>query len=552
MPVFGQNKRRTGAIPLSQFETSTSDVLSASFDEAFEQNPFQRVLRYADTKFGDQTPVSAEEAKKYAQENYVPDLQIPEEGMTRAKLETLVEFKREQRVRQEAINAAGGGFINTATGLTASLVASVLDPINIAESFIPVVGAKKWASRIGAASGAMRHAQRFAMGFAAGVQGTILTEGAIAAAGINAELQEDIGFDEFLQMTLLGGVLGGGIHVGMGKIADLRGKGVDAAFEGAPETPFGRYIDRMDPEQRMQTYRHAIAALAEDRPVRMAPLAEAQRYADLREFDTLARQANEIAVEVGDSAELKQVTARMQRIAKRLGEDFEQPPSAKLLDDTTLKSTHADAEGKFNSVEAKKDLMEQVRRSIDQGDEVELKLKGKDAEPLAVKEVTARGSIKTDDGRTIKFSQLTKDGFELEVKPRMDPEAPRSVGIEELNALRGRFADEINPDQEIRVMDRLKEVNNERPGSLFVDEESYARFQADQARIEKISNMPENQRVKALEQEISDVRQRLDDAFPELDAEAKKVLDDVDFEVKQSRDFIDGLKAMGNCLVRGK
>ena len=550
MPVFGQNKRREGALPLSTFETSTTDVLSASFEEAFEQNPMQRLIRYGETKFGDQTNVTKEAASAFAEENFVSNLDIPEAGMSRGKLETLVEFKREQKVRQAAIEAAGGGFINTTAGLTSALVASVLDPVNIAESFIPVIGAAKWASRLKNASGAAKYASRFGQGFAAGVQGTVLTEGGLALGGVNAELQEDIGFSEFMQMTILGGFLGGGLHTTVGLVKDIRGKSLDAAFDGKPTKGYGEKVAKMSPEQKIQATRHAVAALAEDRRVDMTALLEAQRYVDMREYGDLARKANQASLSGQSAAEIKSLTTRMQDIAVRMGEDFEKPPAAKAFDDTTIKQSHVDANGKLDDKAARKDLVDQFKESLELGDDVTIRPKGADA-PIKVKEINSRGMLIDENGGVHSPASLLKKGFDAEINPKMDPDAPPGVGIEELNALNGRFMSEINIGEDVRIFNALKEVNSAKPGSLFVDEESFARFQADSARLKAISDMPESQRIQNIEAEITDRMQRFEDAFPEPDEMAKSTLADTDFEVKRSNDFIDGLKAMGNCLIRG-
>ena len=94
---------------------------------------------------------------------------------------------------------------------------SLFDPINIAASFIPVFGQARFAGLV-ARQGFTR--ARLAKGVTEGAVGAAIVEPIVY--GVAKEVQADYGLADSLLNITFGTILGGGLHVGAGKLKDLR------------------------------------------------------------------------------------------------------------------------------------------------------------------------------------------------------------------------------------------------------------------------------------------------------------------------------------------
>lgn len=154
----------------------------------------------------------------------------------------MVRRKQEEIARNAFIDRAPGGFWYGAASFATQLAVSATDPLNVASAFIPVVGESRfaiWSARYGKTA-------------ARALTGTV--EGAVGAAviepinyGAATYLGDDYTMADSIMNVALGGVLGGGLHVGFGAISDR--------------------LSRLAPETREATLRGAIANMAEGRPV---------------------------------------------------------------------------------------------------------------------------------------------------------------------------------------------------------------------------------------------------------------------------------------------
>lgn len=150
--------------------------------------------------------------------------------------------KADEIDRQAKLQRAPSGIGYGLASLATQLAVSATDPINIASAFIPVVGEARgalWTARYGKTAG------RALTGV---VEGTV---GAAAIEPLNFTaaqyLGDDYGMGDSLLNIALGGALGGGLHVGFGKISDR--------------------LNRLAPETREGALRGAIANMAEGRSV---------------------------------------------------------------------------------------------------------------------------------------------------------------------------------------------------------------------------------------------------------------------------------------------
>ena len=128
----------------------------------------------------------------------------------------MVEEKQAERERQSIIARGPQGFGVGVAKFAVGLGVSMLDPINVASAFIPVVGQARMAQMV-AQQGFTR--ARFAKGIREGAVGAAVVEPIVALAA--SQLQADYGLaDSFLNITF-GSILGGGLHVASGKLSDL-------------------------------------------------------------------------------------------------------------------------------------------------------------------------------------------------------------------------------------------------------------------------------------------------------------------------------------------
>ena len=137
----------------------------------------------------------------------------------------MVEKKEAERERQSIIqrgpagswNPFSAGFYVGAAKFGTGLAVSMLDPINIGASFIPVFGQARFAAL--AARQGLRTA-RLTRGVVEGAVGAALVEPIVYSAA--KRVQADYGAADSLLNIAFGSILGGGLHVGVGKLRDIK------------------------------------------------------------------------------------------------------------------------------------------------------------------------------------------------------------------------------------------------------------------------------------------------------------------------------------------
>lgn len=190
-----------------------------------------------------------------------------DQPMRQGAVDILVAQKQAQLQRDYTLAHAPSGAGYTAASLATNLAVSAADPLNVAASFVPVVGetrAALWADRFGSTLA------RVGQGAIEGGVGAAAIQ-PIEAARDNAFQQQYGALDAF-QNVAFGSALGGGLHAGFGKISDWLG--------GA------------SPETREAALRSAVAQQAEGRPVDVSAALASDPATSAgygAEFDTLSR-----------------------------------------------------------------------------------------------------------------------------------------------------------------------------------------------------------------------------------------------------------------------
>ena len=210
-----------------KYEINLFESLGAVAADNWNFNPVMSLWNYKDLS-------ESRNRSKYNKENMVDRLELNkeyakiglyfEEDEYQSVVDIMIREKNQERARQNIMmrgpkgswNPLSGGFYVGATKFATGLATSMVDPINIAASFIPVFGQTNFA-RLVARQGFTK--ARAIRGAVEGAVGATLVEPIVY--GVAQSLQADYDmYDSFLNVTF-GTVLGSGLHVGAGKLKDI-------------------------------------------------------------------------------------------------------------------------------------------------------------------------------------------------------------------------------------------------------------------------------------------------------------------------------------------
>ena len=225
---FGLNVDETAQeTGYDKYEVSLFESLGAVAADNWNFNPVMSLWNYSDLS-------EARNKSKFNKENMIDRLELNkehakiglyfEEDEYQSVVDIMVREKNEERARQNIMmrgprgswNPLSGGFYVGAAKFATGLATSMVDPINVAASFIPVFGQTNFA-RLVARQGFTK--ARAVKGAVEGAVGATLVEPIVY--GVAQSLQADYDmYDSFLNVTF-GTVLGSGLHVGAGKLKDI-------------------------------------------------------------------------------------------------------------------------------------------------------------------------------------------------------------------------------------------------------------------------------------------------------------------------------------------
>jgi len=104
-------------------------------------------------------------------------LTVPDDGIPEPALNILMDRKRTEMRRADIWNRGPSGFVPGALNIGAALAGSMMDPINIASAFIPIVGEARYAAILAGAGGTLgRTGARAAIGAGEGLLGSVIVE----------------------------------------------------------------------------------------------------------------------------------------------------------------------------------------------------------------------------------------------------------------------------------------------------------------------------------------------------------------------------------------
>ena len=172
--------------------------------------------------------------------NFTPD-------MNKATAQLLIQQKQQEQTRDAALRDYPSGLPFQAANLATSFAVGALDPLNVAASFVPVVGEARyalWAERYGST------VARVARGGVEGAVGTAALQPLAYAQAKNLQDQYTP-YDAFTNVAF-GTVLGGGLHAITGAVGDA--------------------LSRAQPETREAALRSSVGQMVEGRNVDVSPV----------------------------------------------------------------------------------------------------------------------------------------------------------------------------------------------------------------------------------------------------------------------------------------
>jgi hypothetical protein len=297
MPFVYEDTVRGESRNALAFPSSTREVLTETFAQAYEENPIKATQRLLELREDERTgprlspDVARSRLKDAGLEN---DLRISDAGITDAALQTLMERKRIEKRRQEVFARSEGGVGETAARFGVAFATTLADPVSAGLNFVPVVGQARyaqWLSRSRSIFGRM--AVRAQVGAIEGAAGAAIGEVPIYA--MRTQEQADYDTTNSLLNVAFGGVVGAGLHTTVGSAAELISRRLpqrvpvqrveptigEAPARAAEPLPadiqralfsMEDVVDRLPREVQQAALRAAVGQAVEGRPIAVEPI----------------------------------------------------------------------------------------------------------------------------------------------------------------------------------------------------------------------------------------------------------------------------------------
>jgi hypothetical protein len=258
MPIIGTLSDRQPYF--EEQPTALSTALGLTAEETLLRSPVPSIYRAAELfaayRNEDSPLIAASDAKDKIKQ-YGFDLTVPDEGIRQSALDILISRKQNEIRIQDTLSRSPDGFFPTTAKLATALGASLIDPLNIASAFIPVVGEARYSALLESAGGGVGRAMvRGRVGVMEGAVGAAVIEPFVAGAAIYE--QADYKMSNSIENIAFGGLFGGGLHMGAGAIGDALSRG-GSSYTSKPTGKMSETIDMLDPTTRQQALKTAIS-----------------------------------------------------------------------------------------------------------------------------------------------------------------------------------------------------------------------------------------------------------------------------------------------------
>ncbi len=335
MPYFtgGPAGPNPSAISLDDLPSSSSSALSAGVESAWDSNPSVLAHDWWTLRSANDGPRLDNATAQSAIQQSGVKLTLPEDGYTRAALDLLIQRKQDEARRQDILARAPTGFVPTTTRFAAQLATGLTDPLNIAASFIPVVGEARVASLLARAGDSLlaRSAVRFGVGAAEGAVGIGAIEPFAYAA--HQQLQDDYSMTDSLSNVAFGAAMGGTLHSVGGAFGD--------ALRGGPH-PAARFAGMsVDDIQTALNFERARATMPPEDQARVLQTFTPEMRRAVGAPDVAPVEPNDLSGSAGDEGGAPAATPRT--FTPDVGGDFRNPLSAEGIASRIDPALHATA-----------------------------------------------------------------------------------------------------------------------------------------------------------------------------------------------------------------
>ena len=449
---FGLNINKTAQeTGYDQYKTNLFESLGAVAKDNWNYNPVISLMTYGDTLEAEKEsrlqniePVD----RNVLNERYKDIGLYFEQDEYQSVVNIMVDQKEKELERQSIIqrgpkgswNPLDGGFYVGAAKLATGIGVSFLDPINIGVSFIPVFGQANFA-RVAAAT-SFRTA-RLARGAVEGAVGATLVEPLIYGVAQKVQADYDL-VDSFMNIGF-GSVIGGGLHVGAGKLKDMKTardfearvlanrENLSTVEGGEPEVNFYKEyypadselmmrLEQTDPELRKKLLAKAIGDQQLDEPVNVTDIANADP--------------------VINGTSTKQLDIQLNAARKNLDDAIKFSKSDELTAKGSKEKLVLDARKKYNELLAEKQKLNQETRTESVVNEATINRKNisDDLELNSVKDSTVRAEpedvrIKVSEERLLKIrTAQSEKGLNLKFGPEDTTLKAASEQLDEVNS----------------------------------------------------------------------------------------------------------------------
>lgn len=270
------------------------------------------------------------------------------EDTTMATFEILRDRKIKERLRDSVIASGPGGVFTEGLGLFTELATTLVDPLNIAFAFVPIVGQARFATLVGRMGLTRARAIR---GFAEGFIGTALLEPIVLSNA--SQSQADYTFHDALLNVTFGGVIGGGLHVTVGKLSStLKSRRLATMAERVEATSqdvkgslarlsVGAVVDDKMPNVRIVTDELPSFVDAK-RPDRQSGIAVKLQNRLAEQVDIV--EAGEVSSLRPDSRKASQIEAPIERFQDELDAATATPEQQRAVDANATKIAAGEAD----------------------------------------------------------------------------------------------------------------------------------------------------------------------------------------------------------------
>ena len=457
-----------------QYQTSLFESLGAVAADNWNFNPLQSIRTFMslDEARGESISQDIQPVDRNKLNKEYSDIGLYfERDEYQSVVDIMVEKKEEELERQSVMmrgpegswNPFSGGFYVGAAKLATGVGTSFLDPINIGASFIPVFGQARFAALV--AKPYMTFARARAIrGMVEGAVGATVIEPLIYSVAQKVQADYDL-MDSFMNIGF-GTVLGSGLHVGAGKLRDIKTardfeakvlanrENLGTPEGGEPEVNFYKEyypensdimmkLEKTDPRTRDLLLKKALGDQQLDDPVNVMDIANADpvlNNTSTKELDAQILKAKKTIVKIKKALESKgqndEGTSLLGKWTRKYRELLAE--REKLNDEARTKVKTNDVN--INRKKISDDIeLNSLKDSVVKEDSAQQDLQLKNSEERLVKLRTKQN----DAGLSLKFDQSGRDTVLKKAADDLDEVNTKSKELDDsiadyINCINGR------------------------------------------------------------------------------------------------------------------